>query len=135
MRRIDAIAIMFAVFVFGGVAFWGLRAYGLDEINAGVWSQLALVGVIVVWVSTYVFRAVTQTMTYNQQLDEYKKAVLTKQLEEMSPEDRDRLLAQVTAEVEAEKNVQTRSQDTAPNRHVVQCQRPDGGWACGQCRS
>lgn len=97
---------MFAVFVFGGVAFWGLRAYGLDEINAGVWSQLVLVSVIVVWVSTYVFRAVTQTMTYNQQLDEYKKAVLAKQLEEMSPEDRDRLLAKVTAEVEAEKTSQ-----------------------------
>ncbi len=115
MRRIDAIAIMFAVFVFGGAAFWGLRAYGLDEINAGVWSQLALVSVIVVWVSTYVFRAVTQTMTYNQQLDEYKKAVLTKQLEEMSPEERDRLLAKVTAEVEAEKDVQTRSLEVDPN--------------------
>jgi hypothetical protein len=37
-------------------------------------------------------------MTYNQQLDDYKKAVLTKQLEEMSPEDRESLLAEVAAE-------------------------------------
>jgi hypothetical protein len=51
-----------------------------------------------VWISTYVFRAVTKTMTYNQQLDDYKKAVLTKKLEEMSPEERESLLAEVDAE-------------------------------------
>jgi hypothetical protein len=54
--------------------------------------------VLLAWISTYVFRAITQTMTYNQQLDDYKKAVLAKQLEEMSPEDRERLLAEVEAE-------------------------------------
>jgi cell division protein FtsN len=101
MRRIDAIAIMVAFFGFGGFAFWAFRTFGLDETNAGVWSQVVLVGVLIAWISTYLFRAVTQTMTYNQQLDEYKKAVLTKKLEEMSPEDREILLA----EVEAEKNL------------------------------
>lgn len=98
MRRIDAIAIMVAFFGFGGVAFLVLRAYGFDGINAGVWSQVALVVVLLGWISTYVFRAVTQTMTYNQQLDDYKKAVLTKQLEEMTPEEREKLLAEVAAE-------------------------------------
>lgn len=98
MRRIDAIAIMVAFFGFGGVAFWVFRTSGFDDINAGVWSQVVLVGVLIAWISTYVFRAVTKTMTYNQQLDEYKKAVLSKKLEEMSPEDRDRLLAEVAAE-------------------------------------
>ena len=98
MRRIDAIAIMVAFFGFGGVAFWVFRTSGFDDINAGVWSQVVLVGVLIAWISTYVFRAVTKTMTYNQQLDEYKKAVLSKKLEEMSPEERDRLLAEVAAE-------------------------------------
>jgi hypothetical protein len=95
MRRIDAIAVMIAFFGFGGVAFLLLRAYGFDGINAGV-----LVVVLLGWISTYVFRAVTQTMTYNQQLDDYKKAVLTKQLEEMTPEEREKLLAEVAAENE-----------------------------------
>lgn len=104
MRRIDAIAIMVAFFGFGGVAFWAFRAYGFDPTNAGVWSQVVLVGVLLAWISTYVFRAVTQTMTYNQQLDDYKKAVLAKQLEEMSPEDRDRLLAEVEAEKKVAQN-------------------------------
>ena len=105
MRRIDAIAIMVAFFGFGGVAFWAFRAYGFDATNAGVWSQVVLVGVLLAWISTYVFRAVTQTMTYNQQLDDYKKAVLTKQLEEMSPEERERLFAEVEAEQKITQNV------------------------------
>ena len=37
-------------------------------------------------------------MTYNQQLDDYKKAVLTKKLAEMSPEERDRIFAEVAEE-------------------------------------
>ena len=105
MRRIDAIAIMVAFFGFGGVAFWAFRAYGFDATNAGVWSQVVLVGVLLAWISTYIFRAVTQTMTYNQQLDDYKKAVLTKQLEEMSPEERERLFAEVEAEQKIMQNV------------------------------
>ncbi|GBO52161.1 hypothetical protein APA_5251 [Pseudanabaena sp. lw0831] len=98
MRRIDAIAIMVAFFGFGGVAFWVFRASGLDATNAGVWSQVVLIGVLIAWISTYVFRAVTKTMTYNQQLDDYKKAVLAKKLEEMSPEERESLFAEVDAE-------------------------------------
>ncbi|OIP76777.1 MAG: hypothetical protein AUK48_05315 [Oscillatoriales cyanobacterium CG2_30_44_21] len=98
MRRIDALAITVVFFGFGGFAFWAFRTFGFDETNAGVWSQVVLVGVLLAWVSTYLFRAVTQTMTYNQQLDEYKKAVLTKQLEEMTPEEREKLLAEVAAE-------------------------------------
>lgn len=43
-------------------------------------------------------------MTYNQQLDDYKKAVLAKQLEEMSTEDRDKLLAEVEAEKKLAQN-------------------------------
>jgi hypothetical protein len=105
MRRIDAIAIVLAFFGFGGVAFWAFRVYGFDATNAGVWSQVVLVGVLLAWISTYVFRAVTQTMTYNQQLDDYKKAVLTKQLEEMSPEEREKLFVEVDAEKKLTQNV------------------------------
>lgn len=101
MRRIDAIAIVFAFFIFGGFAFWSFRAFGFEATNAGVWSQVVLVGVLLAWVSTYLFRAVTQTMTYNQQIDDYKKAFLAKRLEEMSPDERESLLAEVEAEKKA----------------------------------
>ncbi len=98
MRRIDAIAISVAFFALGGSAFWALKVYGFSSENAGIWSQVVLVAVILGWVSTYVYRAVTQTMTLNQQLDTYKTEVLKKQLAEMSPAD----LAKLQAEVDAE---------------------------------
>ncbi|MDX2255405.1 MAG: DUF3007 family protein [Pseudanabaenaceae cyanobacterium bins.39] len=98
MRRIDAIAIVFAFFAFGGIAYWLFQIAGLDATNAGVWSQVVLVGVLIAWISTYIFRAITKTMTYNQQLEEYQKAFLAKQLQDMSPEEREKLLAEVEAE-------------------------------------
>ncbi len=96
MRRIDAIAITIGFFVLGGVAFWGFKAYGFSSENAGVWSQAVLILFLLGWVFTYVFRASTQTMTYNQQLKDYETAFLKKQLEAMSPEE----LTQLQAEVE-----------------------------------
>jgi len=101
MRRIDAIAITFAFFVLGGISFWGLKSYGFSGENAGIWSQIVLVGGILLWVATYIYRAVTQTMTYNQQLTDYKTEVLKKQLAEMSPEE----LAKLQAEVDAESSL------------------------------
>jgi hypothetical protein len=98
VRRIDAIAITIAFFALGAFAFWSFKVYGLSSENAGIWSQVILVAVILGWVSTYIYRAVTQTMTLNQQLTDYKTAVLKKKLAEMSPED----LAKLQAEVDAE---------------------------------
>jgi hypothetical protein len=98
MRRIDAIAITFGVFVAGGLIYLVLQWVGLDSLTAGIWSQVALVAVVLGWLSTYLFRAVTQNMTYHQQRRDYEDAVLQKRLEEMSPEE----LAQLQAEIEAE---------------------------------
>jgi hypothetical protein len=104
MRRIDAIAITVGFFGLGALAFWGFSVFGLDATNAGIWSQFILVAGLLGWISTYVFRAVTQTMTYNQQLDAYKTAVLQKRLDEMSPEEIAQLQKEVAEEVEQSKN-------------------------------
>lgn len=98
MRRIDAIAITFGIFVAGGLTYLVLQWAGLDSLTAGIWSQVALVAVVLGWLSTYLFRAVTQNMTYHQQRRDYEDAVLQKRLDEMSPEE----LAQLQAEIEAE---------------------------------
>lgn len=108
MRRIDVIGIGIGVFAVGGIAYWILQALGLDSLEAGVWSQLLLVGGLVGWLLTYLFRAVTHNMTYNQQLRDYEDAVLQKRLDEMTPEE----LAQLQAEVEAER--QQKSESTQP---------------------
>ncbi|MBW4693090.1 MAG: DUF3007 family protein [Lyngbya sp. HA4199-MV5] len=99
MRRIDVLGIGFGVFAAGGIAYLLLQGTGLDSTTAGIWTQVALVGGLLGWIATYAVRAVTQTMTYNQQLKDYEEAVLQKRLEELTPEE----LAKLQAEIEAEK--------------------------------
>ncbi|WP_204104050.1 MULTISPECIES: DUF3007 family protein [Spirulina sp. CCY15215] len=99
MRRIDAIAISFGVFLAGGIAYLVLRGAGLDNFSAGIWSQVLLVGGLLGWISTYLFRAFTHNMTYHQQRREYEDRVLQKRLDEMTPEE----LANLQADLQAEK--------------------------------
>lgn len=102
MRRIDVFGIGIGVFAAGGIAYVVLKLAGLDSLEAGVWSQLLLVGGLVGWLLSYLFRVGTKNMTYNQQLKDYQEAVLQKRLEEMTPEE----LAQLQAEVEKESQSQ-----------------------------
>ncbi len=99
MRRIDAIAISFGIFVTGGIIFLVFNFAGLDGISAGIWSQTILIAGVIGWSLTYLFRVLTKNMTYNQQLKDYEEAVLQKRLEEMSPEE----LAKLQEEVAKEK--------------------------------
>jgi len=94
MRRIDAIGIALGVFLAGGVAYFALQQAGLDSLKAGIWSQFLLVGGLLGWLATYLFRAGTKTMTYNQQLKDYEDAVFQKRLEEMTPEEIEALQAE-----------------------------------------
>ncbi len=99
MRRLDVIAIGIGIFAAGGILYLVLQSTGLDGITAGIWSQAILVGVVIAWVLTYLFRVATQNMTYSQQVKDYEEAVLQKRLEELSPEE----LAALQAEIEQEK--------------------------------
>jgi hypothetical protein len=96
MRRIDAIGIALSVFVGGGVLYLILLFAGLDSIQAGIWSQAFLVLGLLGWLGSYLFRVGNQNMTYNQQIQNYKDAVLDKQLAEMTPEE----LAQLQEKLE-----------------------------------
>ncbi len=105
MRRIDVLLIGVGVFAFGGGAYVLLKVLGLEATDAGIWSQVILVLALLGWLASYLFRAVTQQMTYNRQVQDYKDAVLQKQLEELSPEE----LAALQAKIDAE---ETRSPDS-----------------------
>jgi len=98
MRRIDAIGITSGVFAAGGIIYLLLQVAGLDSFKAGIWSQALLVGGLIGWLLTYLFRVGTKNMTYNQQLKDYDEAVLQKRLESLTPEE----LAQLQAEIEQE---------------------------------
>ncbi len=100
MRRIDALGIGLGVFVAAGLVYAALQLFGLDGINAGIWTQTALVIGLVAWSLSYLLRVGSKNMTYNQQLKDYEEAVMQKRLEEMSPED----LAQLQREIEEKKS-------------------------------
>ncbi len=105
MRRIDAIAITIGIFVAGGAAYLLLEIIGLDGQQAGIWSQVLLIAGLLGWLSTYLFRVVSKNMTYNQQLQDYKEAVLQKRYEELTPEE----LTKLQAEIEAEKKLKDKN--------------------------
>ncbi len=105
MRRLDILFVGLGLLGGGALVYLLFRGTGLDGLDAGIWSQVILVLVVVAWTSTYLFRAVTQTMTYNQQLQDYEDAVLQKRFEALSPEEREALQAEVEAErAQAESN-------------------------------
>jgi hypothetical protein len=95
MRRIDVIFIGLGVFAGGGILYWGFKIAGFDSTDAGVWSQFLLVIGLLGWVATYLYRALSQKMTYVQQLKDYENAVLEKRYAELSPEAREKLQAEV----------------------------------------
>jgi hypothetical protein len=99
MRRIDVIIIGIVVFAIGGAGYLGLQFAGLDDINAGIWSQLILVAIILGWSFTYVFRVANKNMTYNQQRKEYDDAVIQQRFDDLTPEQ----LAKLQAEIEQER--------------------------------
>ena len=98
MRRIDAIGIGVGIFAAGGLIYLLFQGAGLESISAGIWSQAILVGGLVGWLLTYLWRATNGQMTYHQQVEDYEEAVLEKRLAELTPEE----LSQLQAELEAE---------------------------------
>ncbi|MBF2029452.1 MAG: DUF3007 family protein [Oscillatoriales cyanobacterium C42_A2020_001] len=98
MRRVDVVGIGIGIFAASGLVFALLQVAGLDSVDAGIWTQALLVGGLVGWLVTYVFRAVTGSMTYHQQRRDYEEAVLQKRFEELTPEE----LVALQAEIEAE---------------------------------
>lgn len=99
MRRVDVLGIGLGLFVAGGLVYLALRGIGLDSQAAGIWSQVAFMAILIGWLLTYAFRAVTQQMTYNQQLKDYAQAVLQKRLEALTPEE----LAQLQVDLKQER--------------------------------
>ncbi|HCF29974.1 MAG TPA: DUF3007 domain-containing protein [Cyanobacteria bacterium UBA11049] len=98
MRRIDAIGITLGIFTAGGLSYIVLKIAGLEGMEAGIWSQLLLVGGLIGWVVSYVLRVKGQKMTYHQQRQAYEEAFLKKRLEELTPEE----LAKLQTEIEEE---------------------------------
>ena len=113
MRRIDVIAIGVGVFAAGGALYLVFDWAGMDGLSAGIWSQVVFVIGLLGWTASYLFRVATKNMTYYQQVEDYEDAVLQQRLEEMSPEELEKLQAEVEAEKAAQKAAQEEAQKAA----------------------
>ncbi len=92
MRRIDVIVISAGFGAVGPGGYGLLRWLGIPADQAEIWTSLLLLGGLLLWLATYAGRVITGRMTYHQQLQNYKRAVLAQKLAEMSPEEINKLL-------------------------------------------
>lgn len=106
MRRIDVIGIGVGVFLGGGLLYVLFQFVGLDAMNAGIWTQALLVVGLLGWLATYILRALTGSMTYHQQRQDYEEAALQKRLEELTPEELAALQAEIAAEQAASQSAE-----------------------------
>jgi hypothetical protein len=98
MRRIDALGIGLGIFLVGGLTYVLLQLLGVDSLQAGVWSQVLLVTVLVGWLLTYASRAVSKKMTYHEQRQQYEEAFFKKQWDSLTPEQKALLQAEIEQE-------------------------------------
>ncbi len=88
---------MIAVLFGYGMKLGLQTVFQLEDIAAGQWTTGILsVGTLLAWISTYVFRVGTKSMTYAQQLKDYEDAVLEKRYNELTEEE----LAALSEELE-----------------------------------
>ena len=67
----------------------------MDSQISGILSQVLLVCGLIGWSFTYILRAVNNKMTYNQQRDNYEKAFLQQRLDELTPEELERIQTEI----------------------------------------
>uniref|UniRef100_A0A061QZG5 Uncharacterized protein n=1 Tax=Tetraselmis sp. GSL018 TaxID=582737 RepID=A0A061QZG5_9CHLO len=105
--RKDVILIGLGFLALGYGLYYGLQALGMEPGMAGNWVQLVVIlGMMVGWVSTYLFRVATKQMTYVKQLEDYETAVMAKRMEEMPESELENMLD----ELEQEKNKQKKTE-------------------------
>jgi hypothetical protein len=90
-----------AVLALGGAGYGAFAATGFEGFSAGIAASAVLMLLVLVWTGSYLFRALTGSMTYMQQrrvyrqaYDAYTDAELLKRFEALSPEEQARLLAE-----------------------------------------
>jgi hypothetical protein len=91
-----------AVFGLGGLGYWGFKAAGLGEIDAGIAAEAVLVSLVLGWTGSYLFRVITGRMTFMEQRRRYRSAYdalttdqLRERFESLPPEEQEAILKEV----------------------------------------
>lgn len=97
--RKDVLIIGVGVTVAGFALKYGLEFGGLEPAQAGNVVQITFVlGLMLAWAGTYIFRVGNKEMTYVKQLKDYEDAVMKKRLEELPEAELEAMLAEVEEE-------------------------------------
>mmetsp|Transcript_37582 Transcript_37582/g.106145 ORF Transcript_37582/g.106145 Transcript_37582/m.106145 type:complete len:93 (-) Transcript_37582:234-512(-) len=79
--------------------YYGLQATGMEPGIAGNYVQLIVIlGLMLGWCSTYLFRVANKEMTYVKQLEDYETAVMQKRMEEMPETELEKMLEDLEEE-------------------------------------
>lgn len=102
MTRGSVLLAGLAVFALGGAGYLAFRWGGFDGFSPGIAASALLMVVVLVWTGSYLFRVVSGQMTYMEQRRRYRTAYdaatdaeLMARFEALSPEQQQRLLAEV----------------------------------------
>ncbi|MEI8250447.1 MAG: DUF3007 family protein [Synechococcus sp. ELA057] len=103
MTRGQALLAGLGVFTIGGLGYWGFGRFGgLEGFDTGIAASVLLMAVVLIWTGSYLFRVVSGRMTYMEQRRTYRTAYdaatdaeLLARFEALSPEEQQRLLAEV----------------------------------------
>ena len=81
------------------VVYSGLVATGMDPNQVGVaLSGVVVIGGVILWTLSYVFRVFSKDMTYSTQLKQYEDAVIQKRFEELQDDEVEALLGEIERE-------------------------------------
>jgi Protein of unknown function (DUF3007) len=104
MTKGQSLLLGVAVLALGAAGYGAFAATGFEGFSAGIAASAVLMLLVLVWTGSYLFRALTGSMTYMQQrrvyreaYDAYTDAELLKRFEALSPEEQARLLAETGA--------------------------------------
>ena len=99
MTRGQAILLGLGIFAIGAIGYALFQANGLEGFSAGIATSAVLTVLVLLWTSSYLFRALTGNMTYMQQRRDYRQAYdaltneqLQAKFDALSPEEQERLL-------------------------------------------
>ena len=100
MTKGQSLLLGVAVLALGAAGYGAFAATGFEGFSAGIAASAVLMLLVLVWTGSYLFRAVTGSMTYMQQRRDYRQAYdaytdaeLLKRFEALSPDEQARLLA------------------------------------------
>jgi hypothetical protein len=100
MTKGQSLLLGLAVLALGAAGYGAFAATGFEGFSAGIAASAVLMVLVLVWTGSYLFRALTGSMTYMQQRRDYRQAYdaytdaeLLKRFEALSPDEQARLLA------------------------------------------